>query len=143
MEMMAPVGPVYQAGTLSGNPLAMTAGIETLKVLSQSGIYSQLEAKASSLEMGMVKAASEVGINLYVSRVASLLTAFFTATAIIDYQSARQADAALFSRFFHRMLGEGIYWPPSQFEAAFISLAHGDKDIETTVRIFKKAFSSM
>lgn len=143
MEMMAPVGPVYQAGTLSGNPLVMTAGIETIKVLSQGGVYHQLEARSSSLEEGLVKAASESGIGLHISRVASLLTIFFTAKPVVDYESAKQANTKLFGRFFHRLLAEGIYWPPSQFEAAFVSLAHSDEDIQTTIGAVGKALSSL
>lgn len=143
MEMMAPVGPVYQAGTLSGNPLVMTAGIETIKVLSQPGVYHQLEARSSSLEEGLVKAASESGIGLHISRVASLLTVFFTAKPVVDYESAKQANTTLFGRFFHRLLAEGIYWPPSQFEAVFVSLAHSDEDIQTTIRVVGRALSSL
>ena len=143
MEMMAPVGPVYQAGTLSGNPLVMTAGVETIKLLSQPGVYHQLEARSSSLEEGLVKAASESGISLHISRVASLLTVFFTAKPVVDYESAKQANTTLFGRFFHRLLAEGIYWPPSQFEAAFVSLAHSDEDIQTTIRAVGKALSSL
>jgi len=142
MEMMAPVGPVYQAGTLSGNPLVMTAGIETIKILSQPGVYHQLEARSSSLEEGLVKAASESGIGLHISRVASLLTVFFTAKPVVDYESAKQANTTLFGRFFHRLLAEGIYWPPSQFEAVFVSLAHSDEDIQTTIRVVGRALSN-
>jgi len=143
MEMMAPVGSVYQAGTLSGNPLVMTAGIETIKVLSQPGIYDQLEAKSSSLEEGLVKAVTEVGISLHISRVASLLTGFFTAKPVVDYESAKEANTTLFGRFFHQLLAEGVYWPPSQFEAVFVSLAHSDEDIQTTIRAVDKALSSL
>ena len=143
MEMIAPLGPVYQAGTLSGNPLVMTAGIETLKVLSQPGVYQQLEAKSSALAEGIAKAAAEAGINLYIGRAASLLTVFFTGKAVIDYESARQADTGLFARFFQHLLSAGIYWPPSQFEAAFISTAHTDKDIQLTLRAVETALSSL
>ncbi len=143
MEMMAPVGLVYQAGTLSGNPLAMTAGIETLKVLIQPGVYSQLEAKASTLEEGITTAAAEADVTLHISRIASLLTAFFTSKPVVDYDSATQADTALFSRFCQQLLAEGIYWPPSQFEAAFVSLAHSVEDIQTTIRVIDKALSSL
>ena len=123
MDMMAPLGPVYQAGTLSGNPLVMTAGIETLKALSRDGVYQQLEGRASSLANGIDKAASEAGIGLHVSRVTSLLTAFFASEPVVDFTSAREADTALFGRFFQQLLSSGVYWPPSQFEAAFVSLA--------------------
>jgi len=143
MEMVAPLGPVYQAGTLSGNPLVMTAGIETLKVLSQPGVYEQLEAKSSALAEGIAKMAAEAGINLYIGRVASLLTIFFTAKAVVDYESARQADTKLFARFFQQLLSAGIYWPPSQFEAAFISTAHTDEDIQFTLGAIKTALSSL
>ncbi len=143
MEMVAPLGPVYQAGTLSGNPLVMTAGIETLKVLRQPGVYQQLEAKSAALAEGIAKAASEAGINLHIGRVASLLTVFFTAKAVVDYQSARQADTGLFARFFQQLLSAGIYWPPSQFEAAFISLAHTNEDIQLTLEAVKSALSSL
>ncbi len=143
MEMMAPVGLVYQAGTLSGNPLAMTAGIETLKVLGQPGVYSQLEAKSSSLQEGIAIAAVEAGVTLHISRIASLLTVFFAGKPVVDYESAKQADTTLFGGFFHQLLAEGIYWPPSQFEAAFVSLAHSDKDIKITIRAIDKAFRTL
>ncbi len=139
MEMMAPVGPVYQAGTLSGNPLVMTAGIETLKILSQPGAYERLEAMASSLEKGITTAASETDTALLISRIGSLLTAFFTTEPVIDYQSAMRADTALFGRFFQQLLAKGIYWPPSQFEAAFVSLAHSDEDIQATINAISSA----
>ena len=143
MEMMAPAGPVYQAGTLSGNPLAMTAGIEMLKVLDQPGIYGQLEAKSSSLEEGIAIAAAKAGVTLHISRLASLLTLFFTTKPVVDYESAKQADTTLFGRFFHQLLAEGVYWPSSQFEAAFVSLAHSDEDIQTTIRVIDKALISL
>ncbi len=143
MEMVAPAGPVYQAGTLSGNPVAMTAGIETLKVLSQSGAYEQLEAKSLKLEEGIVKAASEANTSVHISRVASLLTVFFTAEPVVDYESATQANTMLFGKFFQQLLLQGIYWPPSQFEAVFVSLAHSDEDIELTISAVDKALSSL
>jgi len=143
MEMMAPVGPVYQAGTLSGNPLAMTAGIETLKILSQPGVYTQLERRASTLAEGIAQAGSKAGRSLYVSRVASLLTAFFTSAPVVDYEWARTSGTAVFGRFFQKLLSEGVYWPPSQFEAAFISLAHSDDDIRTSTGIINKVLSRL
>jgi len=141
MEMMAPTGTVYQAGTLSGNPLAMTAGIETLKVLSQPGTYERLEDAASRLEEGVVKVASSRKLKLTISRFASLLTIFFTDSPTLDYELVSQADTALFGKFFQQLLSEGIYWPPSQFEAAFVSLAHRDDDIQATVDKISKALS--
>ena len=143
MEMVAPAGPVYQAGTLSGNPVAMTAGIETLKVLSQSGAYEQLEAKSLKLEEGIVEAASEANTSAHISRVASLLTVFFTTEPVVDYESATQANTMLFGKFFQQLLLKGIYWPPSQFEAAFVSLAHSDEDIQTTIKAISSALSSL
>lgn len=142
MEMVAPLGQVYQAGTLSGNPLAMTAGIEALKLLSQPEVYSQLEAKSSLLERGLLQAANRAGINIQVSRVGSILTAFFTRKPVTDYETARRANTELYARFFHQMLSLGIYLPPSQFEATFTSMAHTDDDIQATVDAANKAFSS-
>ena len=143
MELIAPVGPVYQAGTLSGNPLAMTAGIETLKLLNRPGVYQDLEDKAAGLEQGISAAAAGNGVKIYVSRMASLLTVFFSGGRVTDYESAKNADTKKFNKFFHVLLEEGIYWPPSQFEAAFISLAHSAGDIERTVKVIDKAFSSL
>jgi glutamate-1-semialdehyde 2,1-aminomutase len=143
MQMMAPLGPVYQAGTLSGNPLAMTAGIETLKILQPPETYRQLEMKSAALEEGITRAAAKVGTRLQVSRVASLLTVFFASNPVVDYESAKQADTTLFSKFFHGLLAEGIYWPPSPFETAFVSLAHSGDDIQTTVSVMAKFFSRL
>ncbi len=143
MEMMAPVGPVYQAGTLSGNPLAMTAGIETVRALNHPGVYSQLENKAASLQEGIAAVAAKAGMHLHISRVASLLTVFFTDSPVVDYESAKKSNATLFSRFFHSLLEGGIYWPPSQFEAIFVSLAHTDNDIQTTANTIGKVFSRL
>ncbi|MFC2035241.1 glutamate-1-semialdehyde 2,1-aminomutase [Chloroflexota bacterium] len=143
MVMVAPAGPVYQAGTLSGNPLTMTAGIETLKILSQSMVYEQLEAKSLKLEEGIVEAATKANTSVHISRVASLLTIFFTAEPVVDYATAIQANTALFGKFFQQLLSEGVYWPPSQFETAFISLAHSSEDIETTIKVISGALSSL
>ncbi len=143
MEMMAPVGTVYQAGTLSGNPIAMTAGIETLKLLNQPGVYDQLESKTVSLGKGIAAGAAKAGINICISHIASLLTIFFSSAPVVDYESARKSDTTRFGRFFHRLLAEGIYWPPSQFETAFISVAHSDEDIQLTIRAVDKALNSI
>jgi glutamate-1-semialdehyde 2,1-aminomutase len=140
MKMMAPIGPVYQAGTLSGNPLAMTAGIETITLLSRPNTYQQLEEKASALQDGILKSAADNGISLQVARVSSLLTVFFNGHEVVDYESARQSDTSRFAEFFRGLLDRGIYWPPSQFEAAFISLAHSDKDIRSTLNAIKDIF---
>ena len=143
MEMIAPAGPVYQAGTLSGNPLAMTAGVETLKVLGQPGVYQRLEEAAARLEKGIAKAAASLDFRLNISRIGSLLTIFFTPNPVVDYESASGADRALFARFFNQLLAQGIYWPPSQFEAAFVSLAHSDEDIDYTVEAATRAISHL
>jgi glutamate-1-semialdehyde 2,1-aminomutase len=141
MEMVAPLGPVYQAGTLSGNPLAMTAGIEVLKALSRQDVYRRLEDRASALEAGIAASVAKRGTVARVSRLGSLLTVFFTRERVVDYESARRADTALFGRFFHNMLAGGIYWPPSQFEAAFVSAAYSDEDIQVTIDAADRALS--
>ncbi|MDD4874667.1 MAG: glutamate-1-semialdehyde 2,1-aminomutase [Dehalococcoidales bacterium] len=143
MEMIAPVGPVYQAGTLSGNPLAMTAGIETLKVLSQPGNYERLEKTSAKMEKGIAEAAVSLNCRLRISRFASLLTVFFTDNQLVDFESVSGADTAKFSWFFHRLLENGIYWPPSQYEAAFISMAHSDEDIQKTIEIIGMALEHL
>ncbi|MEE8372813.1 MAG: glutamate-1-semialdehyde 2,1-aminomutase [Dehalococcoidia bacterium] len=141
MSMVAPAGPVYQAGTLSGNPLAMTAGIETLKALRHDGVYEQLEQRASRLEAGIAEAASNAGVNLHVSRIGSALTAFFADKVPVDYESAKLSDTNAFGQFFRSVLDEGVYWPPSQFEAAFVSLAHTEGDIGATIEAVGRALS--
>ncbi|MBI2852390.1 MAG: glutamate-1-semialdehyde 2,1-aminomutase [Chloroflexi bacterium] len=143
MSLIAPLGPVYQAGTLSGNPLAMTAGIETLKVLSQPGVYEQLETKCAALEKGIAVAAREAGVPVQVHRIGSLLTAFFTRGKVVDYETAKKSDTTLFARFFWQMLENGVYWPPSQFEAAFVSLAHTEEDIKTIIDAVSRALLSL
>ena len=139
MEMVAPSGPVYQAGTLSGNPLAMTAGIEMLKLLKKPGVYRQLEERTSRLVAGVKAAIAEYNVPGRVNSLASLLTLFFTDGAVTDYESAAKSDAKAFARFFHAMLDGGIYWPCAQFETAFVSLAHSPQDIETTIACVKAA----
>jgi len=140
MEMVAPIGSVYQAGTLSGNPVAMTAGIETLKILHQPQIYSRLEARSSLLERGVTEAANRAGISIQISRVGSIFTLFFTGEPVTDYETACEADTGLYASFFHQMLSQGIYLPPSQFEAAFVSTAHTNADIQTTICAVNEAF---
>lgn len=132
MQCVAPVGPVYQAGTLSGNPVAVTAGIETLKILSDdSEIYSRLDKKTSVLE----KAYKEKG--LQVNRVGSLLSAFFTEVPVTDYETAKTSDTEAFAKYFSYMLENGIYVAPSQFEAMFVSATHTDADIEKTAQVIR------
>jgi glutamate-1-semialdehyde 2,1-aminomutase len=134
MSMVSPEGPVYQAGTLSGNPLAMTAGIETLKILSKDSTYKRLENIAALLEKGLIDAARKAGVKTRFYRAGTMFCNYFTDTDVIDYKTAKTSDISRFSRFFSGMLRRGINIAPSQFEAGFISLAHSEKDIEKTVR---------
>ena len=143
MRMMAPEGKVYQAGTLSGNPPAMTAGIETLRILKDPDVYRQLEERTTALQEGIAAAACQACIPLSIARAGSLLTVFFSGSEVTDYASARLCDTALFARFFNSLLNDGIYWPPSQFEAAFVSLAHSPRDIQSTIRAVGSAFKSL
>ena len=133
MQQVSPVGPVYQAGTLSGNPLAMAAGIATLDILAEPGTYETLEARSARLETGLAEAAAEAGAAARVQRVASMLSLFFSGEAVTDYASARRCDTAAFGRFHQGMLRRGIYLPPSQFEAWFVGLAHSAEDIDRTL----------
>ena len=129
MQVIAPEGPVYQAGTLSGNPLAVTAGLETLRILKKHPeIYAELDRKGQKLE----EAFRAAGRN--VNRAGSLLSAFFTEQPVTDYRSAQTADTKAFAAYFSQMLEQGIYVAPSQFEAMFVSAAHTDEDIEATVQ---------
>jgi len=139
MQMVAPTGDVYQAGTLSGNPLAMTAGIETLRILGQKGTYEQLEDKASQLVTGLRSSVKTTGLPAYISRIGSVLTLFFTAGPVIDYDSAATSDTALYACYFRQMLKEGIYLAPSQFEAMFVSLSHTKEDIQITIEAAERA----
>jgi glutamate-1-semialdehyde 2,1-aminomutase len=139
MERVAPLGPVYQAGTLSGNPLAMRAGIETLKRLSVPGFYESLDRKGAQMADGIIKALSASGVAGQVPRVGSLMTLFFTDGAIRNYDNARKADTKRYAAFFRAMLDRGVLLAPSQFEAAFISAAHTDEDISRTAAACREA----
>jgi len=143
MKMIAPSGPVYQAGTLSGNPLAVTAGIETLKRLKKPGTYDQLEQRSVALSDELGKIASKAGIPLTQTRVASMLCAFFTEGPVVDWATAKKSDTKVYAKFFHHMLDAGVYLAPSQFEAAFMSLAHTPKDIERTLNAAQAAFKNL
>jgi glutamate-1-semialdehyde 2,1-aminomutase len=142
MALVAPDGPVYQAGTLSGNPLAMTAGIWSLSELSES-LYRKLAKLGSRLAAGLADAARDAGVPLQVSAFGSLLTPFFTTQPVRDYQSALAADTAAYGRFFRGMLAGGIYPPPSQFEAWFLSGAHTEKDVDKTVKAARQAMKTV
>ncbi len=134
MQMVAPSGPMYQAGTLSGNPLAMSAGYEMLKKLSRSGsVYKQLEKRSAALEDGFRNNLKKMGLALTLNRIGSMFTLFFTDRPVFDYDSAKGADTERFARYFNAMLNLGMYFPPSQFEAAFLSAGHSSADVRKTV----------
>ncbi|MGH9327618.1 MAG: glutamate-1-semialdehyde 2,1-aminomutase [Terriglobia bacterium] len=143
MDLVAPAGPVYQAGTLSGNPLAVAAGLKTLEVIRRPGFYERLEAAAAKLGEGLKAKARAAGTPLAVNRVGSMLTAFFTPSPVVDYRTARKSDTRAFGQFFGAMLDRGIYFPPSQFEAAFISAAHTEQDICTTIEVAGDGFEKL
>jgi len=140
MELVAPSGPVYQAGTLSGNPIAMTAGYTTLKILyeNRKTFYKRLESKARTLAESFKKIANKNGVKVQINQIGSMLTVFFNDGEVYDYDSALRSDTRKFARFFNLMLENGIYLPPSQFEAMFLSSAHTDEDIEKTIDAFEK-----
>jgi glutamate-1-semialdehyde 2,1-aminomutase len=139
MDLVAPAGPVYQAGTLSGNPLAMTAGLWSIEALSPK-LYRHLGRLGAKLAAGLAEAARAADVPLQVNAFGSTLTPFFTTHAVRDYDSALTADTQAYGRFFHAMLDRGIYAPPSQFEAWFLSGAHSEKDVERTIKAAREAF---
>lgn len=141
MEQLAPTGAVYQAGTLSGNPLAMRAGIETLDLLEEPGAYERLEKTSADLERALLTVAEEAGVPATINRVGSMMTLFFTAGPVVDFESASASDVKRFATYFHGMLEGGVYLAPSQFEALFVSLAHGEAEIEATVEAARKAMA--
>lgn len=143
MQQIAPLGPVYQAGTLSGNPLAVTAGIEMLTRLRARTVYRDLERRAELLARGLGEAAKRAGVPVYQTRVGSMLGLFFTDRPVLDWNSAKRSDTERYARFFHGMLARGHYFAPSQFEAAFVSTAHTERDIDTTVRVAFDVFASL
>ena len=142
MAMLAPDGPVYQAGTLAGNPLAMTAGIETLSELAKPGVYETLERRSTMLESGLKEAAQEAGVATFGTRVGSMFTTFFADQPVVDYVSAKRSDTRRYARYFQAMLRGGVYLAPSQFEAGFMSLAHTDDDVQQTIRAARVAFAA-
>jgi len=142
MRLVAPSGPVYQAGTLSGNPLAMTAGLWSLKRLSK-GLYKQLSGRGADLAEGLADAARRAGVALQVNGIGSALTPFFTTEPVRNYQSAVRADAAKYGVFFKGMLARGVYPPPSQFEAWFLSGAHTARDVDKTIKAAREAMEEV
>ncbi|HEX8890181.1 MAG TPA: glutamate-1-semialdehyde 2,1-aminomutase [Pyrinomonadaceae bacterium] len=143
MNNIAPAGSIYQAGTLSGNPLAMTAGLATLKRLRDASVYQQLERAGERLSKGMREAARDAGIETVTNRVGSMWTSFFTNKPVTNWTSATKASRELYGKFFHAMLDEGVYLAPSQFEAAFIGLAHTDEILDKTIEAARRVFQSL
>jgi glutamate-1-semialdehyde 2,1-aminomutase len=143
MEMIAPAGPVYQAGTLSGNPLAMTAGIKTLEILRRPGTYDQLERITKKLSEGLLAAAREAGHEVTGGSISAMFGMFFTGDPVRNYDDAKKSDLEKFSRFHRGMLQNGVYLAPSQFEAGFTSLAHTDEDVENTLAAAKRVFAEI
>jgi glutamate-1-semialdehyde 2,1-aminomutase len=144
MEKVSPAGPVYQAGTLSGNPLAMAAGLATLTQCQRPETYPTLERRAARLAQGLLDAAEAAGVPIALNRVGSMLTPFFVPAAgkgVTNFVEATASDTAAYGRFFHAMLENGVYLPPSQYEAWFVGMAHDDEAIEQTIEAAKKAFS--
>jgi len=142
MNQIAPAGPIYQAGTLSGNPLSMAAGLATLKRLRNESVYRQLEAQSARLCEGLSATARGAGVKTTINRVGSMWTNFFTDRPVNNWSDANLCDRQGYAGFFHRMLGEGVYLAPSQFEAAFVSLAHTDEIIERTIDAARRAFAA-
>jgi glutamate-1-semialdehyde 2,1-aminomutase len=145
MDLLAPLGPVYQAGTLSGNPLAMAAGIATVSYLQEHAdeVYPQLEATAKAVAEGVTAKAAHAGIPLTLNRVGSMWTWFFTSGPVTNYTQAALSDTAAFGRFHRAILDAGIWLPPSQFEAAFLSTAHGEEEVAATIALARDAFNAI
>jgi glutamate-1-semialdehyde 2,1-aminomutase len=143
MEWIAPQGPVYQAGTLSGNPLAMSAGLATLEILSQAGVWESLQAATSQLVDGLRSLAQTAGVDVQVNQAGTMFTVFFTADPVINWTSAKHADLQQFARFYQQMLPRGVYLAPSQFEACFVSAAHQAPQIELTLAAAQAAFQAI
>jgi glutamate-1-semialdehyde 2,1-aminomutase len=143
MKKIMPAGPVFQAGTLSGNPVAMAAGIATLRVLKETRPYDELERRASRLCDGLKQAATAAGVRHQINRVGSMWTLFFTGEPVIDLASAKKSDTTRFARFFWAMMDRGVYLPCSQFEAAFVSTAHSDEHIELTIQAASESLKGL
>jgi glutamate-1-semialdehyde 2,1-aminomutase len=142
MELVAPAGPVYQAGTLAGNPLAMVAGLATLNALEQPGVWDRIAAATEDLASRLERRAAQAGVPVTINRAGTMLTVFFTAGPVTDWAGARAADTDRFGRFFRRLLERGVYWAPSQFEAAFLSAAHGEAELSLTETAAAAAFAT-
>ncbi len=143
MQMIAPAGPVYQAGTLSGNPVAVAAGLETLRLLKKPGVYKELEKKSKALAQGLADGAKQAGIPYYQTRVGAMLGGFFAEGPVTDFASAKKSDTKRYAKFYHGMLQNGIYLAPSQFEAMLLSTSHSQVQINHTRSIAKKVFKAL
>lgn len=143
MGVVAPLGPMYQAGTLSGNPLAMTAGLETLKILRQPGLFDGLVKQSEKLAAGVGAAAEAAGVPIYQTQAGTMFCTYFSPNPITDWDSASQIDTARYNQFFWAMLDEGVYLAPSQYEAGFMSLVHSDEVVEQTIAAAGKAFANL
>lgn len=143
MDHLAPIGPVYQAGTLSGNPLAVTAGLTVLRILRDESIYKKLESQTAKLVAATNDAAKSAGIPISINSIGSIFTCFFTDKKVVDWDSAKTSDTTRFAKFFRAMLAEGVYMAPSQFEVGFLSIAHSDEILEKTAIAAKKAFETL
>jgi glutamate-1-semialdehyde 2,1-aminomutase len=143
MQTVAPLGPVYQAGTLSGNPVAVTAGLKTLEILERYNPYPELERRTKQLTQVISEAAKEAGVPVQINQIASMFTVFFTDQPVVDYASARRSDTQRYARFFHALLERGVYFPPSQFEAAFLSTAHDDEALSFAQEAVRSAMKAI
>ena len=143
MDFIAPDGPVYQAGTLSGNPLAVAAGLKMHELVARPGVYEALEKHAAQLEAGLTAIAKEAGVACTINRVGSMFTTFFTPHAVTDYASAKQSDAKRYAAYFHAMLDRGVYLAPSQFEAAFLSAAHDASTLDRSLTAAREAMRAL
>jgi glutamate-1-semialdehyde 2,1-aminomutase len=142
MRMVAPEGPVYQAGTLSGNPVAMAAGLATISLMEGAGSYRRLDSTSARLELGLLEEAERAGVALTTNRVGSMLSVFFSKQRVANFEEAKRTDRGLFARFHRSMLDEGVYLPPSAFETLFVSTAHTDADVRATIEASRKAFAN-
>jgi glutamate-1-semialdehyde 2,1-aminomutase len=143
MERVSPAGPVYQAGTLSGNPLAMAAGLATLEILEEPGAYESLEKCSARLAGGLKEAAAAASVPVAVNQIGSMVGMFFSNKPVLNYTDATASDTGAFGRFFHAMLDQGVHLPPSQFEAFFVSQAHSEDVIDATIKAASRAFEAV
>jgi glutamate-1-semialdehyde 2,1-aminomutase len=143
MDMLAPLGPVYQAGTLSGNPLAMAAGIAALRLLDEENPYARLDALGRRVRDAVLAAAKAKGLPVQVPQCGSMFSIFFTSTSVRDYATALTGDAKLFTKFFHICLAKGVYLAPSAYEAAFLSTAHAGSAIDRACEVMSEAINGL